>query len=55
MSEPTYRRFAVAVAGGELAVGSWGPEDASVVVAVHGITSNHLAFAELAAAAPIAP
>lgn len=52
MSEPTYRRFAVAVAGGELAVGSWGPEDASVVVAVHGITSNHLAFAELAAAVP---
>lgn len=52
MSATDYRRMSVAVDGGELAVGSWGPDDGPVVVAVHGITSNHLAMALLAEALP---
>lgn len=51
-SHETYRRSTVEVDGGPLTVGSWGPDDAPVVVAVHGITSNHLAMAPLAAALP---
>lgn len=52
MSATNYRRMSVAVDGGELVVGSWGPDDGSVVLAVHGITSNHLAMALLAEALP---
>ena len=33
-------------------MGCWGPEDGQVVVVVHGITSNHLAMASIAAALP---
>lgn len=35
-----------------LFVGEWGPVDGEPVVAIHGITSSHLAWAEVAAAAP---
>ncbi|WP_027343654.1 alpha/beta fold hydrolase [Hamadaea tsunoensis] len=38
-----YAKQTVAVGGGELAVGVWG-ETGPLVVAVHGITSNHLAW-----------
>jgi len=37
---------------GGLHVAEWGPADASAIVAIHGITSSHLAWTELAAAAP---
>lgn len=47
-----YRRLSIPVEGGDLAVGCWGPEDGRTVVAVHGITSNHLAMASIAAALP---
>ncbi|HEX7168138.1 MAG TPA: alpha/beta hydrolase [Acidimicrobiales bacterium] len=40
----------VAVDGGDLLVGAWGPKDAPVVVAAHGITGNHLHFAFVARA-----
>jgi lipase len=36
-----YRQRTVPVAGGDLAVGSWGPQDAPVVLAVHGVTASH--------------
>lgn len=48
----TYERFTVPVVGGDLTVGAWGAQDAPVVVLVHGITSNHLSLAVLAAALP---
>ncbi|NUR70137.1 MAG: alpha/beta hydrolase [Hamadaea sp.] len=38
-----YLRSTVAVTGGELALGCWG-EEGPLVVAVHGITSSHLAW-----------
>ena len=47
-----YRRLSVPVEGGDLTAGCWGPEDGPIVVAVHGITSNHLSMASLAAALP---
>lgn len=47
-----YRRLSIPVEGGGLTVGCWGPEDGQIVVAVHGITSNHLAMASIAAALP---
>lgn len=47
-----YRRILVPVGGGDLTVGCWGPDDGPVVVAVHGITSNHLAMASMAEALP---
>lgn len=47
-----YRPISVPVDGGDLTAGSWGPEDGQLVIAVHGITSNHLAMASLAAALP---
>lgn len=44
------QRLAVAVAGGDLAVRVWGDDDApATVLAAHGITSNALAWAEVAA------
>jgi lipase len=42
MTGPHYDTFTVAVEGGELYVGAWGPPQAPVVLAVHGITANHL-------------
>lgn len=47
-----YRRISVPVEGGDLTVGCWGPDEGQAVVVVHGITSNHLAMASLAAALP---
>ncbi|GAA5158718.1 alpha/beta fold hydrolase [Ornithinimicrobium tianjinense] len=51
-----HRTLDVPVRGGTMRVGLWEPEgDASVaptVVAVHGITSSHVAWAELARAMP---
>lgn len=38
----TAEQLRVAVRGGELAVGAWGPPDGPVVVAVHGITSSQV-------------
>jgi pimeloyl-ACP methyl ester carboxylesterase len=39
-----YRRMSVPVRGGDLAVGMWGPEDGPAVLAVHGVTANHLSW-----------
>lgn len=50
MSTDRMRR--VAVDGGELTVGEWGDPDAGPLVAIHGITSSHLAWAHVAAALP---
>jgi pimeloyl-ACP methyl ester carboxylesterase len=52
MSTSTYRTYTVPVDGGHLAVGAWGEEDAPLVIAVHGITGNHLSFAAVARALP---
>lgn len=46
------RTRAVPVRGGSLHVGEWGPPDAAPLIAIHGITSSHLAWSELAAALP---
>jgi len=50
----TYRLHDVPVEGGTLRVGDWGPADpaaaAATVVAVHGITASHLAWAVIAGA-----
>lgn len=48
----TYQRLGVAVDGGELVLGAWGTSGPPVVVAVHGITSNHLSLAVVAGALP---
>ncbi len=48
----TYRARRIAVDGGELHVGQWGPDDGPTLVAVHGITASHLAWAALAEAMP---
>lgn len=42
MTGPHYETFTVPVEGGDLHVGAWGPPQAPVVLAVHGITGNHL-------------
>lgn len=39
-----YTRTTVAVRGGDMTVGSWGPDDAPAVLAVHGVTANHLTW-----------
>ncbi|MEO7147031.1 MAG: alpha/beta hydrolase [Terrimesophilobacter sp.] len=39
-----YSRKTVAVRGGDLTVGCWGPDDAPTVLAVHGVTANHLTW-----------
>jgi len=54
MAPPSYRISAVPVRGGPLAVAEWGPDDASapVMLAVHGVTANHLAWSPLAATLP---
>jgi len=53
----TYRIHDVPVDGGTLRVGEWGPDDSDntavpTVVAVHGITASHLAWAPIAHACP---
>lgn len=47
----THRTVVVPVAGGDMAVGVWGPDDptAPTVLAVHGVTSHHRAWAHTAA------
>lgn len=49
---PSYRTAAVPVRGGDLAVGVWGPDDAPTVLAIHGITASHRAWALLGSLAP---
>jgi pimeloyl-ACP methyl ester carboxylesterase len=51
VSGPTYDTFDVSVEGGDLRAGRWTASDprAPVVLAVHGVTSNHLAWQFLAA------
>lgn len=44
MTGPHYDSFTVPVDGGDLYVGAWGPPNAPVVLAAHGITGNHLHF-----------
>jgi lipase len=53
----TYRTHDVPVLGGTLRVGEWGSDDpdntaAPTVIAVHGITASHLAWAPIAQACP---
>ena len=48
----SYRRQAVPVTGGDLAVGVWGPDDAPTVLAIHGITASHLSWKTLAETMP---
>ena len=50
----TYRIHDVPTGGGTLRVGEWGPDDpaAPTVIAVHGITASHLAWAVIAGAMP---
>jgi lipase len=50
----TYRIYDVPTSGGTLRVGEWGPDDpaAPTVIAVHGITSSHLAWSVIAKAMP---
>lgn len=48
MSGPHYDTFTVPVDGGDLFVAAWGPPQAPVLVALHGITANHLHCAFIA-------
>ncbi|HVM07275.1 MAG TPA: alpha/beta hydrolase [Acidimicrobiales bacterium] len=48
MSGALYETISVPVDGGDLVVGVWGPPQAPVVLAPHGITGNHLHMAFLA-------
>ena len=47
-----YRTATVPGRGGDLAVGVWGPDDAPTVLAIHGITASHRAWALLGSLAP---
>lgn len=47
-----YQRLSVPVRGGELAVGTWDPEGAPAVLAVHGVTANHLTWPLVAGLLP---
>lgn len=49
-----YRTCQVEVAGGQMEVGLWGPEDKSAptVLLVHGVTASHKAFGRVADALP---
>jgi len=47
LDRDVYRTFEVSVPGGTLRVGAWG-KGADVIVAVHGLTANHVSFAALA-------
>lgn len=46
------RPFAAPVEGGLMRGGVWGADDAPALLAVHGITSHHLAWADVARALP---
>ncbi len=50
--DSSYRRTSVPVRGGDLAVGSWGPEDGPAVLAVHGVTASHLTWPLVASFLP---
>lgn len=50
MSDP--RPFDAPVGGGLLHGAQWGADDAPALLAVHGVTSHHLAWAHVAAALP---
>lgn len=52
MTTSRYDRISVPVRGGDLAVGTWGPQDAPAVLAVHGVTANHLTWPALARQLP---
>ncbi|MCH1868516.1 alpha/beta fold hydrolase [Nocardioides sp. CFH 31398] len=54
LDAPAYRTTTVAVDGGDLTVGVWGPDDpdAPTVVAVHGITASHRCWPLVAEALP---
>ncbi|GAA3747317.1 alpha/beta fold hydrolase [Leifsonia bigeumensis] len=47
-----YTRMSVSVRGGDLAVGTWGPSNGPAVLAVHGVTANHLTWPALARRLP---
>ncbi|WP_167140390.1 alpha/beta hydrolase [Diaminobutyricimonas sp. TR449] len=47
-----YRTTTVPVRGGDLTVGVWGPDGAPAVLAVHGVTATHRAWALVAEQAP---
>lgn len=51
---PGYRQRTVAVTGGQMTVGMWGPreQDAPTVLAVHGVSASHRSFGLLAQALP---
>lgn len=46
------REYEVAVDGGTLHVGEWGPQDGPAIVAVHGITASHREWIAVARALP---
>lgn len=52
MSFPANGAFDAPVAGGLLHGGIWGADDSAPVLAIHGITASHLAWAEVARALP---
>jgi lipase len=47
-----YRTTTVPVRGGDLTVGIWGPDDAPTVLAIHGVTATHRAWALVGEHAP---
>ncbi|GAA4285414.1 hypothetical protein GCM10022261_29450 [Brevibacterium daeguense] len=51
---PGHRQTTVAVRGGAMTVGIWGPEEnsAPTVLAIHGVSASHRCFGLLAAALP---
>jgi lipase len=51
---PGYRQTKVAVRGGDMTVGIWGPSDpaAPTILAVHGVSASHRSFGLLAEAMP---
>src|SRR5471030_311207 len=53
-SAVTYRIHDVPVDGGAFRVGEWSPEDptAPTVIALHGVTASHMAWAMVAQALP---
>jgi lipase len=52
MNFPTNRAFDAPVVGGLLHGGIWGADDSPPVLAIHGITASHLAWAAVARALP---
>lgn len=48
----TIERITVPVRGGDLTVGVFNPDAAITIIAIHGITASHLAWAHLAEAMP---